>query len=139
MTKPKRKDFRSDFEWHVATDLYERKIDFSYETVELPVNQDVYKGKCTTCGSDRVYSVRAYTPDFLLPNGILVETKGKFVPANRTKMLAVIKTNPDEDVRMLFMRNNYLTKKKAGTYGDWCGRNGIKWAVGRVPEEWLNE
>jgi len=40
---------------------------------------------------------------------------------------------------MLFMRNNYLTKKKAGTYGDWCDRNGFKWAVGRIPEEWLNE
>lgn len=139
MRKPQRETFRSEFEWLVAVDLYERKVPFEYEVVELPANQDVYKGMCQTCGSTKVSSVRRYTPDFLLPGGILVETKGKFSSQNRTKMLAVKESNPDEDIRMLFMRNNYLTKKKAGTYGDWCDRNGFKWAVGRVPEEWLNE
>lgn len=127
------------FEYNVAKDLQERNIKFEYETVELSVNQVVYKGSCQSCGSKHVYSVRKYTPDFVFPNGMFVETKGRFTSANRTKMLDVKKSNPDADIRMLFMANNYLTKKKAGTYGEWCDRNGFRWAVGRVPEEWFNE
>lgn len=139
MKKPERDTFRSEFEYFVALDLYERGIEFSYETEELEVNQQVYKGKCQTCGSTHVFSVRRYTPDFILPNGIMVEAKGKFMSQNRTKMIEVKESNPDADVRMLFMRNNYLTKKKSGTYGDWCDRNGFRWAVGQIPEEWLHE
>ncbi len=30
-----------------------------------------------------------YTPDFLLPNGVIVETKGRFLPADRAKHLLV--------------------------------------------------
>lgn len=139
MSKPNRALFRSNLEWHIAVDLWERGVEYEYETTTLDYTSDVYRGECSTCGSTKVHSQHTYTPDFILPNGIMVEAKGKFLPANRTLMEDVLRCNPDKDIRMLFQRNNYLTKKKKMTYGRWCDVKGIKWAVGRVPEEWLNE
>ena len=85
--------------------------------------------------------VRTYTPDWLLPNGIIVESKGRFVSADRTKMIEVIKQNPDKDIRMLFMNASVkLSKKSKTTYGDWCDKHNIKWAEGNeIPKAWLNE
>lgn len=85
--------------------------------------------------------VRTYTPDWLLPNGIIVESKGRFLSADRTKMIEVIKQNPDRDIRMLFMNASVkLSKKSKTTYGDWCDKNNIKWAEGDcIPQSWLNE
>lgn len=137
--RPERKGFRSDLEWLIAVDLWERGIEYEYETTVLDYTSDVYRGLCDTCGSTHVRSQHTYTPDFILPNGIMVEAKGKFLPENRTIMEDVVRDNPDKDIRMLFQRNNFLTKKKSMTYGRWCDLKGIKWAVGRVPEEWLYE
>lgn len=84
---------------------------------------------------------RVYTPDFILPNKIIVEAKGRFTSADRTKMKCVIKQHPELDIRMLFMNANVkLSKKSKTTYGMWCDRHNIKWAEGtQIPQEWLNE
>jgi len=85
--------------------------------------------------------VKTYTPDWVLPNGIIVESKGRFLPSDRTKMKCVIEQHPDKDIRMLFQNASVkLSKKSKTTYGDWCDKNGIKWAEGdRIPQKWLNE
>lgn len=115
--------FASNFEQRVAKDLQSRKVPYQYESLVLEFVQ-----------------VRSYTPDFVLPNGIIVETKGKFTSADRTKHLLVRKQHPDRDIRLLFMQNNKLRKNSKTKYGDWCDRYGIKWAVGAsVPDEWINE
>ena len=83
-----------------------------------------------------------YTPDFILPNGIIVECKGAFTAPQRKKMAAVVEQNPDADIRMLFMRNNSITKTSKTRYSDWCEKRGIVYHVsanGTVPEEWLTE
>lgn len=83
-----------------------------------------------------------YTPDFLLPNGIYVEAKGNFDRNSRSKMALVIEQHPDKDIRMLFMRNNYISKKSKTKYSDWCEIRNIKYhvsAMGNIPEEWLLE
>lgn len=137
-TKPKRKyrrrrgvalkekkpvfKFASNYEARVAKDLQTRKVPYLYEQLELEYVQ-----------------VRVYTPDFLLPNGIIVETKGKWDSADRTKHLLIRKQHPDRDVRLLFMQNNKLRVNSKTRYGDWCDRHGIKWAVGMVPQEWIDE
>lgn len=138
-SKPRRGQFRSKFEWLIALDLYERKRTWEYEAVVLDYEQKVYKGVCADCGSSEVKSARKYTPDWLLPNGILVESKGNFTPKNRTLMLDVIEANPDRDIRMLFQADNFMTRKKVGRYSDWCNKKGIKYAIGRIPDEWFEE
>ena len=40
-------------------------------------------------------SYRTYTPDFILNNGIIIETKGRFLAADRRKHLAIKIQHPN--------------------------------------------
>lgn len=87
-------------------------------------------------------SVHTYVPDFQLENGIYVEAKGNFNRESRTKMALVIEQNPDKDIRLLFMRDNFISKTSQTRYSTWCIKRGIKYHVslnGSVPEEWYLE
>jgi len=84
---------------------------------------------------------RVYVPDFQLPNGIYVEAKGLFDRDSRKKMLLVTQQHPNLDIRMLFMRDNTISKKSKTKYTTWCEENGIICAVskdGHIPAEWIN-
>lgn len=118
---------RSGFERKIMKDLKEKGIEYKYEAETLRYEQPAEK--------------RRYVVDFILPNGVIVEAKGKFTSADRKKMLLVKAQHPDRDIRMLFMRNNKLTKKSKTTYTDWCDKNGIVSAVnvdGHIPHDWLD-
>lgn len=81
-----------------------------------------------------------YTPDFELPNGILIETKGyhrNFVARCRA-IAAAIKQNPVSDIRFVWQNDLKWTGTKMRV-SDWCRKQGIKYAIGSVPEEWLDE
>lgn len=83
-----------------------------------------------------------YIPDFLLPNGILVETKGRLTAADRAKMLNVKRDNPEADIRFLFQRSNQRITKSPNslTYGQWADKHNFIWSTGdTIPEEWFNE
>lgn len=82
-----------------------------------------------------------YVPDWVLPNGIIVESKGRFTAHDRKKHLCIRDSNPELDIRFLFQRaNERLRKDSKTTYGDWCTRNGFIWAEGtEIPKEWLKE
>ena len=83
-----------------------------------------------------------YTPDFVLPNGIIIESKGYFTPEDRSKHLLIKKTYPDLEIRFVFTRNggrHKLNKNSKTTWGDWCYKHGFKWTEGHIPEEWLRE
>ena len=82
-------------------------------------------------GKNRIYKPEFYFPD----TGVYVETKGKFDASTRTKMREVCKQSSLE-IRMVFMRNNWLTRKHKMTYGRWCDLHDIQWAVGYIPIEW---
>lgn len=85
---------------------------------------------------------RKYIPDFRLPNGILVEAKGRFTSQDRTKMLRVKLENPNVDIRLLFQRaNNRLTKSlNSLMYWQWAEKHGFEWAEGeRIPDSWWKE
>ena len=74
-------------------------------------------------------SLHKYTPDFLLPNGIIVETKGIFDKVDRAKHLLVRAAWPDLDIRIVFQNPHAKIYPKSPTeYCDWCDANGIKWA-----------
>ena len=128
--------YRSEYERQQAKRLVNNKVKFEYETRQMEFKERVIGGQCGSCGSKEVVKHRKYTPDFYFPDtDIFVETKGKFDPKSRTKMKNVIGQSK-EDIRMVFMYNNFLTKKHKMRYGRWCDINGVKWVVGDIPLEW---
>jgi hypothetical protein len=83
---------------------------------------------------------RHYTPDFVLPNGIVIETKGIFDAADRAKHLLVREQHPDLDIRIVFSNPNArISKGSPTTYAIWCGKNAFKFARKEVPKEWVDE
>ena len=84
--------------------------------------------------------VSRYTPDWILPNGIVVETKGRFMVADRQKHLIIQKQHPNLDIRFVFSNaNSRISKKSKTTYAMWCEKHGFKFADKRIPEDWLKE
>lgn len=117
--------YRSGLESKVSAQLTEAGVNFEYETfkIEYQVNE-----------------TRKYTPDFRLPNGIIVETKGRFVSDDRKKHLLVQKQHPNLDIRFVFTNSKAkLNKGAKSTYADWCVKHGFKYADKTIPEGWLNE
>jgi hypothetical protein len=83
---------------------------------------------------------RTYKPDFPLPNGIIVETKGQFDNEDRRKHLAIKKQHPELDIRFVFTYPNAkLYKGSKTTYADWCNKHGFQYAAKLIPDEWLEE
>jgi hypothetical protein len=81
-----------------------------------------------------------YTVDFVLNNGIVIETKGRFLAEDRQKHLLIKQQYPDLDVRFIFQNPHArLTKGSKTTYAMWAEKHGFKWAKQRIPDEWLIE
>jgi hypothetical protein len=118
-----KKKYRSKFESDTARKLRNKGIPFEYEQYYV----------------EYIPPPRRYTPDFRLPNGIFIETKGRFVSSDRAKHLLIKDQHPELDIRFLFMNpNNKLSKKSKTTYAEWCDKHGFKWAKGpKVPNKWL--
>lgn len=125
---------RSGFEDRISASLKEAGVEFKYESLRLKY----IKVCCPNCGVE--VKTGTYTPDFLLPNGIIIEAKGLFRSADRTKMIAVKKHNPHLDIRLLFQRDQKIQKKSTTLYSTWAEKQGFKWAVGdTIPQEWIDE
>lgn len=119
------KKLKSGFEKKVAAYLEQNKVPFEYETLKVKYVVPTKN--------------RTYNPDFILPNGVIIEAKGKLDRAVREKMALVIEQNPDLDIRMLFMRDNKIAKNSKTRYSDWCKKRGIPYAIsesGHIPDEW---
>jgi|TARA_R110000868_G_scaffold232665_1_gene486228 hypothetical protein len=86
---------------------------------------------------------KKYLPDFLLPNGILLEVKGRFKLEDRKKHLFIRKHHPDIDIRFVFDNpNGKLNKGAKSSYADWCIKNGFLFCKNsdhQIIEEWANE
>ena len=81
-----------------------------------------------------------YTPDFVQPNGIIIETKGRFVTADRQKHILIKQQHPDLDIRFVFSNpRSRISKTSTTTYADWCDRFGFPYAKALVPVEWIEE
>lgn len=81
-----------------------------------------------------------YKPDFKLPNGIFVETKGRLVLADRKKHILIKEQHPELDIRFVFQNAKAkLTKSSKTTYGEWATKNGFVWAEKTIPSEWFLE
>lgn len=131
---------RSKFERSIAKLLRSKGVKYEYEAYQFSYTEPLRKNraKCASCGSTDLVRMGWYTPDFWLPNsGLFIETKGRFTAADRRKMLAVIKENPEDRFVLLFMRDNKIHKRSNTTYTQWCEANGVDCAVGEPKEEWL--
>lgn len=118
--------FRSGLEEKNAKHLQQMGVNVEFESIK--VGYTVPETKHT------------YTPDFTLPNGILIETKGKLEPKDRAKHIFVKRQNPDLDIRFVFMRpNDPINKGSKTTYANWCDTNGFRWATKLIPQNWVEE
>ncbi len=113
--------YRSKFEGRIAAALQKQGVDFKYEVVTLPYTLELQ-----------------YTPDFVLPNGVIVETKGVFPTEDRRKMLAVKRQYPQLDIRICFMKADVKLSKapRSLTYWQWAEKAGFLWCEGHIPTSW---
>jgi len=120
-----KKGYRSGFELKVSEQLNEAKVSFGYEDTVIPYTKPATNHK--------------YTIDFRLPNGILIEAKGRWTLEDRKKHLLVRKQHPELDIRIVFQSaKNKIRKGSKTTYADFCEKHGIRWAEKEIPESWLN-
>lgn len=120
---PKSNQYRSKFEAKIAEQLKKAKIKFKYETERIRFTEPESK--------------HIYKPDFILPNGIMIETKGKWDSDSRKKMALVREQNPSLDIRILFMRDQPIRKGSETYYSDVAKKLGYQYAFKEIPKDWL--
>ena len=110
----------------------EDRISKQLKSLSVPVKYEEMKIKYA------INEVRTYTPDFELPNGIIIESNGRFVVADRKKHLLIKKQHPDLDIRFVFSNSKAkINKGSKTTYGMWCDKHGFLYADKLIPEEWI--
>jgi len=118
--------FRSNFEAKIQHEITEKGVPSEYEKLTLEYTQ-----------------VRKYKPDFVLKGAegkeIVIEAKGLFDSEDRRKHLDVRQQHPDLDIRFVFYSNQKLYKGAKSRYTDWCDKNGFKYAIKSIPDEWIEE
>ena len=122
MQKKKTSKFRSGLEKQVADLLSELGVSYEYESKKIS------------------YVIQHhYTPDFILPNHVVLECKGYWDAQDRRKIKTIKKDNPDIDLRMVFQAPfNTISKKSKTTYAQWCDNLGIPWtSLTNIPLDWL--
>ena len=120
MTTPK---FKSKFEEDIWNAAKRSRKTMEYEPFTIPY---IIKG--------------SYYPDFVLPNGIVVEAKGYLDAASCKKMLAVKASNPHLDIRFVFQNPNGKRNKRAKLKNwEWAEKHGFPWESGTIPLAWWKE
>lgn len=118
--------YRSGLEEKVASQLKKAKIKVEYESTKIEYTKPE--------------SRHIYTPDFCLPNGVIIETKGRFTLEDRKKHLLIKEQMPWLDIRFVFSNSRGKIRKGSKTsYADWCVKNGFKYADKLIPKEWIDE
>ena len=122
LKKKKDTKFRSGLEEKVADLLSGLGVSYEYESKKIS------------------YVIQHnYTPDFVLPNSVILECKGYWDAADRRKIKQVKKDNPDIDLRMVFQSPyNTISRKSKTTYAKWCEKLDIPWtSFHNIPLDWL--
>lgn len=118
--------YKSKLEVLVADCLKFHDCPFEYEPIRAPLQRPTEN--------------TGYTPDFVLPNGIIIEAKGQFSARDRQKHLLLKTQHPDLDVRFVFSDpTDTLDKKSKTTYAKWCENNGFLWSDVAPEPAWLQE
>jgi hypothetical protein len=113
---------KSRFEEQIMGSLAKQGLDVEYEPVKL---------KYTIEGK--------YTPDIRLPNGILIELKGRFRKDAQVKMRAVKAAHPELDIRFVFQKASITIDGSKMTCIDYANKYGFPYADGQIPRSWFDE
>ena len=120
------KGYRSGLEEANQKYMAEAGYEVPYEAFEIPYEVPASDHK--------------YTPDFVLLNGIIIETKGLLETSDRKKHLLIKKQYPHLDIRFVFSNpNTKLYKGSPTTYAKWCETNGFLYAKKFPPLSWFKE
>ena len=116
--------YKSGFELDTAKFLKENNVKFDYESKTIEYIQPEKK--------------RKYTPDFILGNGIIIETKGRWTLEDRKKHLLIKEQYPELDIRFVFQNSNSKIRKGSKTtYAMFCDKHGLTYASKQIPKDWL--
>lgn len=118
--------YRSGLEELISNSLTDRGVTFEYEKLKIQWLDS---------------KTRTYTPDFLLlKNGIIIESKGRFISSDRRKHKEIKSQYPDLDIRFVFSNSRAkLYKGSKTTYGDWCDKHDFLYADKDIPDSWIKE
>lgn len=117
--------YRSGLEGALSEQLSRLGLPVMYEAVSIPW---------------RLEKSCRYTPDFVLPNGIIIESKGRFVTNDRQKHLYIQQQHPELDIRFVFSRSaSRISKTSRTTYAVWCSSNDFRYADRVIPRHWIDE
>ena len=117
--------YRSGLEHKISMALDVINYEYGYESIKIEWEDLAY---------------RTYTPDFILNNGIIIETKGRFLTTDRRKHLCIKKQHPKLDIRFVFTNSrSKLSKGAKSTYAEWCIKHGFRYYDRIIPEDWLKE
>ena len=114
------KGFRNQFEERLGSFLDDKRVAYEYETLVLSYTLE---GK--------------YKPDFILPNGIIIEAKGFFRTNAQRTLRAVQKAHPKLDIRLVFYNQNQKVQGSKLKCYEWAVKYKYKFANGSIPEEWI--
>lgn len=118
--------YRSGLEEKVGAQLEAEGVEAEYEPFKIPYVVPATK--------------HTYTPDYVLPNGIIIETKGRFVVEDRKKHQLIKAQYPSLDIRFVFQNPNAKIRKGSPTsYANWCEKNGFLFSAKAIPAEWIAE
>lgn len=118
--------YRSGLEAAISASLASAGVAATYESHRVPFTEPAKN--------------RHYTPDFVLPNGIVIESKGIFEAADRAKHILIKEQHPKLDIRFVFSNERAkIAKGSPTTYAIWCEKNGYLYARKDIPKDWLTE
>lgn len=116
--------YRSGLEKQIADQLKRAGIVVEYESVTISYTKPEKPSR--------------YKPDFVLPSGIIIESKGRFLTADRQKHKLIKEQHPHLDIRFVFSNSkSRISKQSKTTYAAWCESNGFKYADKYIPSAWL--
>lgn len=119
-------EYRSGLEAKNGDRLKHAGVAFQYEKIKLAYTQPEME--------------KTYLTDFVLPNGIIVETKGRFLTSDRQQAKYLRASHPDLDLRFVFSNaKSRLNKESDTTYAMWCERYGFEYASALIPQSWIDE
>ena len=119
----RQRGYRSHLEETIANQITKAKHSLRYEEMKIKWID---------------FAIRAYTPDFVLDNGIIIEVKGFWATGDRRKHVEIQQQHPNLDIRFIFSNTkSKISKKSKTTYAMWCEKYGFKFANKHLPLEWL--
>lgn len=126
--------FRSGLEFKIGKIMMDQGIEYAFEDKR-------YKMRWTP-----IPKAHTYNPDFVIerPDGTLVviESKGRFMPDDMDKHLALREQHPGVKVFFVFQDSKKWHRKAVKmNYGVWCAKHGFTYCdfreFPRVIKEWI--